>query len=82
MRVDVRWGLCGDEEENLQHFLFECLEFREERRKTAELQKPYEESKEFIGKILFDRDRSEEKKHLLDRLWVKRKRKVQDVTNS
>lgn len=50
---DVRCDVCVAEEEDLQHFLLECLEFREEKEETIKLQQPSEENQnEVIEKKL------------------------------
>ena len=74
--------VCGEEEENLRHFILRCKEYEEERKTIIELQRPYEEDEnEVIGKFLFKEERIEEKKELLQKMWKKRESKIRGLRN-
>ena len=77
--------VCGEEEENLKHFMLRCKEYEEERKTIItmlELQRPYEEDEnQVIGKFLFKEERIEEKKELLQKMWKKREIKIRGLRN-
>ena len=73
---------CGEEEENLGHFILRCKEYEEERKTMIELQRPYEEDEnQVIGKFLFKEERIEDKKELLQKMWKKREIKIRGLRN-
>ena len=72
--------LCGEETENLEHFLLHCPGYTEERRKIDKLQQPYQENKEeLIGKILYEFENKEEienTKEIIHKFWKIRDKKI------
>ncbi len=51
----IECAMCGDELEDLGHFILHCPAYDEERRKNPTLLRPYQQDQEYvIGKKLFD----------------------------
>lgn len=72
--------LCGSEREDLKHFLMDCRELENCRRKVLQLQRPYlENSEETIGRFLFDEVNVEDKKEILYEMWRKREWKIKEL---
>lgn len=52
--------LCGEERENLEHFIVHCPKLNSERIKILKLPRPMEENlKMVIGQVLFDESNRE-----------------------
>ena len=67
--------LCGNEKEDLEHFILVCGALEEERRKITKLQRPQEEDqRKIIGELVFA-DSDERKK--LYMMWIKRKNLIE-----
>ena len=65
--------LCGEEIENLEHFLIKCKRLEIERAQDIRLQKPLNENiNETIGEFLFTKEDIDKKKKLLKKMWQKR----------
>ena len=81
LREDSICPVCGNENENLEHFILFCAGYREERKKILGLQQPYQENKEqIIGKILFEfNNRSEVEliKEVLYNFWKIRNKELE-----
>ena len=72
--------LCGEEREDLEHFLLDCTEYSDSRCIVIELQKPHEENrKEVIGKFLFEGKDIEKKKEVLQKMWRIRQVKIKEI---
>lgn len=71
--------MCGDNLEDLKHFLLYCPAYDQERGKTMILQRPYQEDEEeILGKLLFEKKTTEETKTMIHRFWLIRKEKVKE----
>ncbi|XP_068218538.1 golgin subfamily A member 6-like protein 6 [Palaemon carinicauda] len=69
----VECKLCGAVNEDLAHFILECPDLSDERRKIVELQQPYEEEKKkIIGNVLFKKEGIEKRKEYIYQMWKKR----------
>ena len=65
--------LCGEEIENLEHFLLKCGRLETIRTQDIRLQKPHNENvNEVIGEFLFTKDDINTKKEILKKMWQKR----------
>ena len=72
--------LCGNEREDLKHFLLDCRELENYRREVVQLQRPYQEnSEEIIGRFLFNKVNVEETKEILYRMWRKREQTIKEL---
>ena len=74
--VEERCLVCGaDVVEDLRHFMLECGELEEERRRAVELQRPQgENSVEIMGRYLFgEKEGEERRKTVLLNMWRRRK---------
>ena len=71
--------LCGEDREDLAHFLLECPALQETRRMRVELQRlQLENSNNIIGEFLFGKKNLEEKKWLLHKMWKHRERLLKE----
>ena len=64
--------LCHRGEENLQHFLLECLTLEEKRDQYLMRKCWREEKEEMIGELLFDNKEIERVKNMIEKMWQKR----------
>ncbi len=71
--------LCGEEKEDLVHFLLWCPAYATERAESQILQQPYEE--EVLGKLLFENNNIAESKQMILKLWRKREKLMKDTEN-
>lgn len=72
--------ICNQGIENLQHFILECKELNEERKKAVWLQRPYRENEnEIIGEFLFGVENLCEKKEILNDMWKRREKKIKEL---
>ena len=72
---------CGINIENLEHFLLDCIELSDERQKILELQQPYQENRnKIIENVLFNAEGIEKRKEKIYRMWIKREKKLKEVT--
>ena len=77
---DQRWErrgdrckLCGQEGEDLVHFLLTCERLDEMRRQSVQLQRPrMERPVDQVGEFLFGRQMEEQKRRLLHKMWMMR----------
>ncbi len=72
--------LCGEEKEDLEHFLLWCPAYATERAESQILQQPYEE--EVLGKLLFENNNITESKQMILKLWRKREKLMKDTENN
>ena len=78
-RVDARCDLCGDEREDLVHFLIDCSKL-ENKRDRSIMEKCQDADKEnMAGKILFDKDEIDKVKDMLEAMWKSRKRQIKQI---
>ena len=71
--------MCGGEKEDLNHFLLHCPAYMEERRKSNELQQPYQLDEDvIIGNLLFITRNLEENKQIIYKFWKIRQKKVRE----
>ena len=73
--------LCGQEEENIVHFILTCPELANIRSENymKEFQQPYIENKdEIIGDLLFKTENMEEKKEVIYKLWITKKKIIEN----
>jgi len=71
--------LCGEQLENLEHFLLDCVELGEVRRKVVQLQRPHEQRREnIIGRFLFEEDDGEEKQRGMMMMYKTRLQKEKE----
>ena len=76
--------ICGEELENLQHFLLECEGYKEERITSMKLQQPYRENRsEVIGRFLFEikNEKEAEVKETIYKMWWKRGKIEKEIGN-
>ncbi len=72
--------MCGDELEDLGHFILHCPAYDEDRRKNLSLQHPHQQDQEcVIGKLFFDNNDIENIKTTLHRFWQRRERKIKEM---
>ncbi len=70
--------MCGNEREDMQHFILHCPAYQEERRRHPGLQRPYqEEEDQVIGSILFENENTniENTKEAITKFWHQREKK-------
>ena len=68
---DTKCDLCGEENEDLEHFLLECTALNKERNEIIEIQRPRIENKnDLLSQILFGNDINIESG--LQKIWLKR----------
>ena len=68
---DTKCDLCGEENEDLEHFLLECTALSKERNEIIEIQRPRIENKnDLLSQILFGNDINIESG--LQKIWLKR----------
>ncbi len=70
--------MCGNEREDLQHFILHCPAYQEERRRHPGLQRPYQEDEDqVIARILFENENTdiENTKETITKFWQKKKDK-------
>ena len=71
---DISCDLCGDEKEDLVHFLLDCKELDSARNKDI-IKEFYDNDKEYmIGKILHSKEEIETVKKMIESMWNHRKR--------
>ena len=67
--------LCGEEGEDLVHFLLHCKELQGLRNEMLQLQRPMvEDPVETVGEFLFGKTFEGQKRKLLHRMWLRRRR--------
>ncbi len=68
--------MCGNEREDLQHFILHCPAYHEERRKHPGLQRPYQDE-QITATILIDNEsiNIENTKEMITKIWHKREKK-------
>jgi len=72
--------LCGAENEDIEHFILDCVELGVLRRKSILLQQPYEQEKRnIIGRFLFDECCIYEKKNILMEMYSVRQQKEEEM---
>ena len=77
--MDARCDLCGDEREDLVHFLIDCSKL-ENKRDRSIMEKCQDADKEnMAGKILFDKDEIDKVKDVLEAMWKSRKRQIKQI---
>ena len=77
--------LCRQEEENIVHFILTCPELAKIRSENymKEFQQPYIENEdEIIGDLLFKTENMEEKKEVIYKLWITRKRIIENKSRN
>ncbi len=70
--------LCGNETEDLQHFILHCPAYQEETRRHPSLQRPYQEDEDqVIARILFENENTntENTKETVTKIWQKREKR-------
>ena len=73
--------MCGDELEDLSHFILHCPAYNEDRGRLPALQRPYQQDEDFvIGKVLFGSSEIENIKTTLHKFWQTRERKIKEIT--
>ena len=73
LKMEMKCEVCGDEKEDIIHFILECSPLNELRSNAAELQRPLNQNKEeIIGIFLFNPNCIETCKELLYRMWLRR----------
>ncbi len=71
--------LCGAELENINHFILWCPSLQHLRQRAVELHQPYQEDEDYIiGRFLFKETRLKEKKEILNQMWNKRKKELEE----
>ena len=75
--------LCGEEIEDLKHFMLNCEMLQHIRTRSILLQKPHiNDNNEIIGKFLFDEERIEENRNIFYQMWTKRCKLIKDLTQT
>ena len=72
---ETKCELCGNEKEDLKHFLLWCPAYSEVRQKNIKLQQPYQEEENTIGELLFGSN-IEETKETVHKFWKIREKTV------
>ena len=76
---DTRCKLCGNEYEDIIHFMIDCKEIEKTRDKQL-MKRHQDENKEtMIGNILFKQENIEETKIMLGKMWKYRKEKTKEI---
>ena len=79
-KSDKRCKLCGDEVEDIEHFLLECIYLEETRRESTYLQRPRRESnRETIMTFLYSDEHTEHRRIVNEKLWTKRNALMKDL---
>ncbi len=74
--------MCGNEKEDLQHFVLHYPAYQEERRWHPGLQQPYQEDEDqVIGRILFENENTniENTKETITKFWHKREKRRKEL---
>ncbi len=67
--------MCGEELENLRHFLLHCPAYDEERTSIPALQRPYQQDEEdTIGRAIFENTEMENIKTAIYKFWQKKRK--------
>ncbi len=73
---DVKCIMCGEEVEDLMHFILWCPAYDEERGKDTNFQRPYKRNvEELLGELLFENGLKYSTKHTLYAFWKIREEK-------
>ncbi len=73
---DVKCNMCGEEVEDLKHFILWCPAYDEERGKDTNFQRPYKRNvEELLGELLFENGLKYSTKHTLYAFWKIREEK-------
>ena len=72
--------MCGEEVEDLRHFILDCKELEEVRADMTRLQRPrLEDWREVIGEFLYGKEKERSKRELYG-LWKARERRRREIT--
>ena len=81
-RRGERCKLCGEEGEDLVHFLLNCERLEDYRRQSLQLQRPRMERQiDQVGEFLFGNQCEREKRKILHQMWTKRRGVLESATN-
>ena len=81
-RRSERCRLCGQEGEDLVHFMLICGRLDGLRRQSLQLQRPWvERMEDQVGQFLFDEQLQVQKRQLLNEMWKRRGRILRGTIN-
>ena len=78
---ETRCELCERGEEDLQHFMLECMTLEENRDQEIMIKHWSPDKEEMIGNIIFDKEEIGKVKKMLVKMWHKRKTEIKKKEN-
>merc|ERR1712008_316581 len=78
-KEDKECKLCGNEEENMIHFIIECKEMETVRNSRLMIKYQEENKEDIIGNILFEPENIEKTKIMLGKMWKYREKRIEEI---